>query len=142
MVSYISPNEHEAADMAGLAVTDDHTAEQAVARLMEKGVGNVIITMGSRGAAFGCRDEFFISPCINGVAVQDPTAAGDSFVGAFCTGICSGMSRRRAMEFANYTASLTVSRMGAQPSLPTIQEVVTFMQERGVDTQDLQVLQV
>lgn len=141
MVSYISPNEHEAAEMAGLTISDSDDAREATARLMDKGVDNVIITMGDQGAAFGCRDEFFISPAVPGVDVQDPTAAGDSFVAAFCTGICSGLSRREAMEFANYTAALTVSRMGAQPSLPTIQEVVAFMEERGADTQGLKALQ-
>lgn len=141
MVSYISPNEHEAADMAGLPVTDDRSAREAVSRLINMGVGNVIITMGNRGAAFGCREEFFVSPCVSGVTVQDPTAAGDSFVSAFCTGICCGMSRRRAMTFANYTAALTVSRMGAQPSLPTIQEVVAFMKEQDAETQDMEILQ-
>lgn len=140
MIRYISPNEHEATDMAGVTVTDESTARQAISRLMDTGVEHVIITMGRRGAAFGSRDEFFVSPCIPDVLVQDPTAAGDSFVGAFCTGVCCGLSHPKAMEFANYTASLTVSRMGAQPSLPTIEDVVSFMKKRGADTRDLHVL--
>ena len=50
----------------------------------------------------------------------DPTAAGDSFVGAFCFATCSGMEIEDALCFANHTAALTVSKMGAMPSLPTL----------------------
>lgn len=53
----------------------------------------------------------------------DPTAAGDSFVAAFCTAVCCGAAHGQAVEFANDVAAITVSRMGAQPSLPTISEV-------------------
>lgn len=137
IVDYISPNEHEAADMSGIVINDDESAQKASAELLENGTKNVIITMGSRGAAFCDSDGFFISPCIDGVAVQDPTAAGDSFVAAFCTGICGGLTVARAMEFANYTASITVSRKGAQPSLPFYEDVIAFMKERGADISDL-----
>ena len=136
-VTYISPNEHEAADMTGMAITDIESAQMAIASLRQTGIENVIITMGHRGAVFGNAAVFFHSPCIAGVKVQDPTAAGDSFVGAFCTGICYGLDPQKAMKFANYTASLTVSRIGAQPSLPMLDEVKAFMAQHKTDTRDI-----
>lgn len=133
-LAYISPNEHEAADMAGIAVTDEESRRLAVMRLMEKGIKNVLITLGDKGAVLGNTDEYLYSPCISGVKVQDPTAAGDSFVGAFCTAVCLGLNHEQALLFANCTASITVSKMGAQPSLPVLSEVLALMEERQYDT--------
>lgn len=139
-VTFISPNEHEAALMTGIQITDEQTAREAVQVLREQGVDQVIITLGDKGAAYGNGERFFISPCVKNVAVQDPTAAGDSFVGAFCTAVCAGVDVEQAMKFANHTAALTVSRMGAQPSLPNIHEVMTYMESAGVDISDLRLL--
>ena len=63
--------------------------------------------------------------------VADPTAAGDSFVAAFCTGLCAGLSQENALAFASHAAAITVSRMGAMPSLPTVAEVQALLRERG-----------
>ena len=63
--------------------------------------------------------------------VADPTAAGDSFVAAFCTGLTAGLPQGEALAFASHTAAITVSRLGAMPSLPMLDEVLTLMQERG-----------
>jgi ribokinase len=128
-LSYISPNEHEAADLTGIAINkkdgdlDIESVKKAANALLEKGVKNVIITLGSSGVAFMNKDQFIYKPCIDIVPVVDPTAAGDSFVGAFCTEVASGRSYEEALEYASYTATLTVSRMGAQPSLPLRGEV-------------------
>ena len=65
--------------------------------------------------------------CIRDSKAIDPTAAGDSFVGAFCVAVCSGLSSEDALRFANHTAALTVSRLGAMPSLPTLAEVAATM---------------
>lgn len=135
-LSYISPNEHEAEHMTGIPVKDEESARRAAGRLRAMGVENALITMGSRGAALGTEARFFYSPCIPGVEVKDPTAAGDSFVGAFCTALCWGLPYEKALRFSNYTASLTVSRMGAQPSLPTLQEVLAFMRSRGESAEE------
>lgn len=122
-LTYISPNEHEAAELSGVAIADEESAERAARALLDKGIRNVIITLGERGALYCNRHETFYCDCVHCDNVQDPTAAGDSFVGAFCTAICEGMPPRQAMAFANATASLTVARMGAQPSLPARAEV-------------------
>ena len=136
-LAYISPNEHEAGEMVGFPVDEDDAVRRAVQTLLGQGIANVIITLGGRGAAFGNAQEFFLCPCVPGVTPKDPTAAGDSFVGAFCVGVCGGLSDRRAMELARYAAALTVSRMGAQPSLPTLPEVREFMHRCGEDVDDL-----
>lgn len=128
-LTFISPNEHEASDLTGVAITkkdgvlDLETVKKAASELMKMGVKNVIITLGSNGAAFMNSETFIHEPCIDIVEVVDPTAAGDSFVGAFCTAVASGKTYDEALNYANYTATVTVSRMGAQPSLPDFKEV-------------------
>lgn len=148
-LTYISPNEHEAADLTGIPIRKDgktvnrEDVKAAVNALLEKGVKNVVITLGNAGAVVANRDEFVYEPCIDVVEVKDPTAAGDSFVGAFTTAVCAGLNHRDALHFANYTATLTVSRMGAQPSLPKLAEVLELMKREndvGLDVSRLDVL--
>ena len=133
-IAYISPNEHEAADLTGLKISVDSkgvdldSVKAVTNALLNKGVKNVIITLGSNGVVLANKNKFIYQPCIDVVEVIDPTAAGDSFVGAFCTGICSGMTEESAIEFASYAATLTVSRLGAQPSLPSYKEVTELME--------------
>lgn len=126
-VSYISPNEHEAADLSGIPVVDEASAMQAIRSLLDKGVQNVLITRGGEGAVLGNAQETIISPSVYCANVVDPTAAGDSFAGAFCTAVAMGAPHRDALRFANYAAHITVSHLGAQPSLPTLAEVLALM---------------
>lgn len=132
-LSYISPNEHEAAHLTGITIRNQgqminiNDAVAAAQILRSHGVANVIVTLGSGGAIIADGDGIYHSPCVDVVEVKDPTAAGDSFVGAFCTGVCAGLNHRQALDFASYVAALTVSRLGAQPSLPTLEEVVALM---------------
>lgn len=139
-LAFISPNEHEASDLTGIAVVDEDSAKAAVEEFLHKGVKNVIITMGSKGAVFGNRDTFMVSPSVDYGKVIDPTAAGDSFVAAFCTAVSIGAGFEKVLLFANHTAGITVCRMGAQPSLPTIDEVLSFMKSNGYDVSDFEVL--
>ncbi len=122
-LTFVSPNEHEACAMTGVEVTDIDSARKAADIITAKGVKNVIITMGSRGAYLRTPEGDGFYPALPNVKSVDPTAAGDSFVGAFCTAFCRGMSAPEAMAFANRTAAVTVSRMGAMPSLPTLNEI-------------------
>lgn len=133
-ITYISPNEHEAEILTGIAVEDDASIQKAIAAIKEMGVANVLITLGSRGVAYEADGSVVYSPALAGLDVKDTTAAGDSFVGAFCTAVGMGMPIQQALAFANHTAAITVSRMGAQPSLPTLNEVLALMNERGADT--------
>lgn len=133
-LTYISPNEHEAADLAGYPVITEDDCKKAIGILRGRGVKNVLITRGDEGAVFGSGQGVKFSPCVKAEKVVDPTAAGDSFVGAFCTATCAGLEAEEAMVFANHAASLTVSRMGAQPSLPSLDEVFDYMVSKGMDT--------
>ncbi len=148
-LTWISPNEHEAADLTGIKIRrEGKTAnrddlKEAAEELLKKGVKNVVITLGNAGAVVANQKEFIIEPCADVVEVRDPTAAGDSFVGAFTVAACLGLTSKESLHFAAYAAALTVSRMGAQPSLPTLQEVVKLMQKEkdiGFDLSKLEPL--
>lgn len=136
-VTYLSPNETEAEALTYVHIPrDGRTADLEAARraaevLHTRGVERVLITLGQAGAALFCWEEDRCSAihapsCL--VNAVDPTAAGDSFIGAFCASICrmGDTSIRDALAFANRTAALTVTRMGAIPSLPTLAEVEAF----------------
>ncbi len=130
-LTYICPNEHEASDIVGIKPNTDSSIKQAVELLHNMGVDNVLITLGKAGCAFSDGNHMINSPSIDIAPVVDPTAAGDSFIGAFCTAISSGIPADDALIFANCTAGITVSRMGAQTSLPTLDEVLCAMKEKG-----------
>lgn len=132
-LSYISPNEHEAEDLTGIHIRHDDTsfvqedAELAARKLRDKGIKNVLITIGSAGAILFNEEGQFYAPCASGVHVVDPTAAGDSFVGAFCVGVCCGWDWESILTFANHTAGITVAGMGAMPSLPRLEQVEEYL---------------
>lgn len=137
-LTYISPNETEIEDMTGIHIehkgmnVDLKSAQEAAEIVRAKGVKNVLITLGSAGAFLVTENGGTLYPCATGIRAIDPTAAGDSFVGAFCVGVCSGWSEEKIMVFANHTAGLTVSKMGAMPSLPTIEMVMEDLKKRGI----------
>ncbi len=136
-LAYISPNEHEAFDMVGVKISHEgkevnmEEAKAATAALKAKGVKNVLITLGESGAVLDTeKDGFFYSPCVDGIMAVDPTAAGDSFVGALSVGLCCGWGYEETLRFANHTAGLTVSALGAMPSLPPLDKVEAFLREK------------
>lgn len=130
-LTYICPNEHEAADIVGIKPESDASIQKAVELLHKLGAQNVLITLGKAGCVFSDGNKIINSPSIDIAPVVDPTAAGDSFIGAFCTAVSSGISSDEALVFANCTAGITVSRMGAQTSLPTLDEVIGVMKNKG-----------
>jgi len=124
----IIPNETEAEIMTGVKVTDTESAKKAAMVFREKGVANVIITMGDKGAFVLSNDvSEIISSCK--VEAVDTTAAGDTFSGAFVVGINNGMSLREAVEFANRSASLAVTKFGAQSSIPYLKDLELIYKE-------------
>lgn len=133
-LSYISPNEHEAADIVGIEPTGDDAVADAISAIHNMGASNVLITLGKAGCAFSDGQSITHSHSVDIAPVIDPTAAGDSFIGAFCTAVSSGILPKEALLFANCTAGITVSRMGAQTSLPTFEEVISVMESKGFDT--------
>jgi ribokinase len=124
-VTVLTPNETEAQILTGMEVSDEASALLAAESLLSSGVGAVIVTMGARGflLADGATTEFV--PALRVPAV-DATAAGDAFSGSLAVGLAQGQSLREAAVFAGRVAALSTTRMGAQPSMPTKQEVESF----------------
>ena len=134
--TYISPNEHEAAILANHSIDVSNGVNfedvDIVAKAFQaRGVENLIITLGENGSIVAGKDGIHHTQCVRMPHVADPTAAGDSFVAAFCTGLTAGLPQGEALAFASHTAAITVSRMGAMPSLPTVSEVQALIRERG-----------
>lgn len=124
-IDYLIPNESEAAVLSELAVDSLETAEAAAAHLIAAGAGKVIVTLGAQGLMFanGVSFEHFPAPRVKAV---DTTAAGDTFVGGFAAALASGKSEVDAIRFGQAAAALSVTRAGAQPSIPTLLEVQAF----------------
>ena len=143
--TYISPNEHEAAILANHSICVENGIDfddvQIVADAFKsRGVENLIITLGENGSVVAGENGVCHTECVVMPHVADPTAAGDSFVAAFCTGLTAGLPQQEALAFASHTAAITVSRMGAMPSLPTIGEVQDLLRERNYQGFDASVL--
>jgi len=118
----ITPNETEAESITGVTVTDIPSAERVAALIQERGVKNVIITLGEMGAFV--KSENYTG-LISGVKVKpvDTTAAGDVFNGALAVAVSEGKELKDAVFFANKAASISVTRMGAQASAPYRSEI-------------------
>ena len=118
----ITPNETETEILTGVNPKDIVQVALAVKSFYEKGVKNVIITLGSRGAVVSHGQNITeIAP--KKVKVVDTTAAGDTFVGAVCNRLENGFDIVEACMFANCASSITIQRKGASDSIPTIEEV-------------------
>ena len=144
-VTFLSPNEHEAAILTGHSISVengiDYDDVRAVAdALRERGVKNLIITMGGNGSIAVGESGIHHTECVKMPHVADPTAAGDSFVASFCTVLAAGLPVDKALDFASHAAAITVTRMGAMPSLPTVTEVQGLLRERGYEDFDLSLL--
>lgn len=120
LVDWITPNETEAEILTGVKVADAASAAKATAALMKRGVGHVIITMGSKGVY--CGDTGRLFPCKKVKAV-DCVAAGDTFNGAFSVALAEGRPVAEAIDFAQKAAAISVTRRGAQPSVPYRHEI-------------------
>ena len=118
----ITPNESETELLTSLLPTDPASCVRAAKLLHEKGVENVIITLGAGGAFFSDGTDTFTVPAPKVDAV-DTTAAGDTFNGALVVALAAGKDWHSAIEFAVKAASISVTRMGAQASVPSAGEV-------------------
>lgn len=124
-IDYLIPNESEAAALSGLTVDSLQAAEAAATQLIAMGAGKVIVTLGAQGSLFanGNGFEHFPAPTVKAV---DTTAAGDTFVGGFAAALASGKSEAEAIRYGQIAAALSVTRAGAQPSIPTMSDVQAF----------------
>ncbi len=124
-VSLINPNEGEAQRLTGIPVDDEAGVRSAAEALLARGCGAVVIKLGEKGAfvASGTVREM-----VEGIRVQavDTTAAGDAFAGALAVALAEGRDTVAAARFANLVGALSVTRMGAQPSMPTRDEVAAL----------------
>lgn len=120
----ITPNETEAELLTGIKVTDEQSALKAAWALNEKGVEIVIITMGSAGAFLLAKgnSEIIKAPKVEAV---DTTAAGDTFNGALVVALSEGKTIQESIVFANKAAAISVTRIGAQSSVPFRKEILT-----------------
>ena len=123
-IDIITPNQSEAAMLSGINVTDAATAAQAAVAIHNLGVKSVIITMGAMGCVIYDKGEITVVPAQKVEAV-DTTAAGDVFCGALAVALAEGGTLFDAVDFASRAAAISVTRMGAQPSIPYRKELIT-----------------
>ena len=127
-VTYLTPNESEAERLTGIPVQDEASAREAAAKLLQSGARHVIVTLGSQGALSAGPDGATLIPGYQ-VEARDSTAAGDAFNGGLAAALAKGLSLQEAVRRANLVGALSVTRMGAQPSLPTEEELRRFAEE-------------
>ena len=119
-IDIIKPNETEAAQLLGASVNG---YEEASDKLRAKGVKNVLITLGPKGAYINSETEGKHLMPVRQVPVVDTTAAGDSFTAALAVRLAAGSSLVQAVRYANEVAAIVVTRKGAQTSIPSADEV-------------------
>lgn len=121
-VTFFTPNETELATLTGMPTTNLAEIKLAAAKLVEMGVDNLIITLGSQGALWVDRNHNEIVPGLK-VESVDTTGAGDAFIGSFAHYFTEGEDISTALLHANEYAALSVTRKGTQKSYPTKEEM-------------------
>jgi len=128
MIDFLVPNEHEIGLLNGSAQKSDPDMFQQAEILISHGLKHLIVTLGSQGSVYfdGMTKEGVIFPPYK-VNTIDTTGAGDCFIGALAVGLCEGKTIASAAGFASAASAISVTRLGAQSSLPTRREVEEFM---------------
>lgn len=116
----VVPNEKECSLLCGKNSCES-PAENA-AFLLSRGVGNVIVTLGENGSLL-CNRECTVSVPAQKIEAVDTVAAGDTYCGALCVGVSEGMTLPEAMAFATKASGISVTRHGAQSSVPYRHEI-------------------
>lgn len=124
-IDILIPNEHELERISKVKITDHDSMLEAAQVLLEKGIKQIIVTLGSKGVCYVDINghEFFEA---YKVAVVDTTAAGDSFIGGFISSYIENADIKSSITRGQKTAALTIQKVGAQTSLPTREEVDNF----------------
>jgi len=126
MIDYMTPNESEISRLTGIEVTDTRSAKVAAVELLRKGVKTVFAKLGEKGVVvINANRTFFVEGYK--VRAVDTTAAGDAFAGAVGAALVTGQDVWAAAQFANAVGALTVTKAGAQSSMPDLKEVEAFM---------------
>lgn len=123
---FITPNETELALLTQMQITSEQDVILAIDKLLKRGVKNVLVTLGSKGALLGNKDGFTGFP-VPAAEVIDTTAAGDVFSGAFVTALSKNNSVHESIIFANAAAAISVTRKGAQSSVPSYHETLELL---------------
>lgn len=128
MIDIVTPNETEAQALTGIAVTDEAQAARAARVFLDKGVKNVVITMGALGVYVtdGRRGEML--PRLEVKAI-DTTGAGDAYNGGFVTALSEGRDLFEAARYGNATGALSVTKLGTAPAMPTREEIDRLVRE-------------
>ena len=122
-VDLLIPNETEAAYISGVNIAGDEDLPAAMNEIQKLGVKDVIITVGSRGVCARIDGEMVTVPAFKVKAI-DTTAAGDTFCGALCVALSNGKPLVEAIRFGCKASSISVTRRGAQMSMPRLEEIV------------------
>ncbi len=125
-VSLLTPNEQEMRQLTGVDVRDETSLARAAGTIHARGVRDVIITLGARGAFASFDGVSELEPAFMVDAI-DTTAAGDVFSGALAVALVEGRSTRESLRFANAAAALSVTKIGAQASAPRREEIDAFL---------------
>lgn len=128
-ITILVVNEIEAETISG-EVIEDIGEEAIVDKILALGVKTVILTLGKRGCILKNEQIYLREPAFT-VKTVDTTAAGDTFCGALAAGLSKGYSWNEILKFASAAAAISVTRMGAQPSIPTESEVRTFIKNNN-----------
>lgn len=130
MVDYIVPNETEISQLTGIEVHDQVTAKLAAVELLRQGVSTVFAKLGEKGiVVVNANRTFFVEPYQ--VQAVDSTAAGDAFAGAVGAAIVSGKDVWASAKFASAIGAITVTRKGAQASMPSLEEAEDFIKKEA-----------
>jgi ribokinase len=122
-VAITTPNEHEVQVVVG-----EPNRGRAIDKMLEAGTETVLVTLGAQGVLWADNRTRRVVPAFT-VETLDTTAAGDAFNGGLAYALARGLPLGRAIRYANAVAAISVTRMGAQPSLPTRAEVEVFLEE-------------
>jgi ribokinase len=132
-VTWLTPNETETEALLNRHGRHPSEGLEAAIAMLQTGPKNVILKLGARGCVLAPADKApELIPAFP-IATVDTTAAGDAFNGGFAVSLVRGYSPRDSAIFASAVAAISVSRHGAQPSMPTESEVLAFLKERKTD---------
>lgn len=139
-ITYLIINEQAAKSMTGIKIHGDwkrdwtrfnlDEARVASAVIRGRGVPTVLVTLADKGVIMNTPERFYYKKAIEGVELIDPRAAGDAFIGAFCTRICTDDSIGKVLSIANYAAALCISTQGSMESLPTAKQIRKYMEQK------------
>ena len=124
-VDLLTPNETELEIISGVSIETEEDIQKAAQIMIEKGVKELIVTLGSKGSLYINKEKSMFKKAYKVEAV-DTTAAGDSYTGALAVALSQDKNIEDAMDFASKVGALSVLKEGAQSSLPTLEDVKNF----------------